>query len=112
MENGEFIITDDSSKLTMKSNGKLTIKTSMAIAGTDTELPIDIVADFNNIPHHLHQIYYESVVYKYYNSVNIYNNTEPTSHIQKEKSNVDKIVDIISNALLNSRLKKWYNNKF
>lgn len=105
MENGEFIITDDSSKLTMKGNGKLTIKTSMTIAGTDTYLPIDIVADFNNIPHQLHQIYYESVVHKYNNSVNIYNNTkddEPYPMTIKEKQRewrLNKIVDLICKAI-------------
>ena len=77
MEKGEFIITDDSSKLTMKGNGKLVIKTNITVVGTNTELPIDIVANFSDIPHSLHQIYYDAMISKYYSSTSIYNNTEP-----------------------------------
>jgi hypothetical protein len=79
-------ITDDSTKLTVSGNGKLAIKTNITIVGTDTELPIDIVADFSNIPEHLHQIYYESMVYKYSNSVSIYNNVEPIKKVEKDKN--------------------------
>lgn len=82
MEKREFIITDDSSKLTINS--------SICIKGTDTELPIDIVADFSDIPHSLHQIYYDAIISKYYNSTSIYNITEtpkpPKDRIMKEQS--------------------------
>ena len=96
-------ISTDSRHLTMKGNGKVQIKTSIQIYGTGTKMPVTVEADFTNIPHHLHQIYFQSLVSQYNTSVNVYNNTkddEPKT-IKEKKSEwrLNRIVDIISKAI-------------
>ncbi len=96
-------ITLDSGHLTMKGTGKVQIKTSIQIYGTGTKMPVTVEADFTNIPHHLHQIYFQSLVSQYNTSVNVYNNTkddEPkTIKEQKSEWRLNRIVDIISKAI-------------
>ncbi len=96
-------ITPDNGRLTMTGSGLVTINTSIKIYGTGTELPIKIVADFNNVPHNLHSLYYQSLTHQYNTSVNVYNNTkedEPKT-IKEKKSEwrINRIVDIISKAI-------------
>ena len=96
-------ITPDNGRLTMKGSGLVTINTSIKIYGTGTELPIKIVADFNNIPHNLHSLYFQSLTHQYNTSVRVYNNTkedEPKT-IKEKKSEwrINRIVDIISKAI-------------
>lgn len=67
--------------------------------GTGTELPIEIVGDFKDIPQHLHQIYLESMMSSY-SSTNVYDNTkddkEPmTIEEQKREWRLNKIVNLI-----------------
>ena len=100
-------ISNDSSYLTMKGSGKVYIKTSIKIYGTGTELPVTIEADFNNIPHNLHQIYYQSLVSQYNTSWNVYDNTKdeeqepyPMTIEEKQKEwRWNKIVNLISKAI-------------
>ena len=96
-------ITPDNGSLTMEGSGLVTINTSIKIYGTGTELPIKIVADFNNIPHELHYLYYQSLVSQYNTSVNVYDNTkedEPkTIEEQKSEWRLNRIVDIICKAI-------------
>ncbi len=93
-------ITPDNGRLTMKGSGLVTINTSIKIYGTGTELPIKIVADFNNIPHNLHSLYFQSLTHQYNTSVNVYNNTkedEPKTIAEKKSEwRINRIVDIIS----------------
>ena len=100
---GSINITPDNGRLTMKGSGLVTINTSIKMYGTGTELPIKIVADFNNIPHNLHSLYYQALTHQYNTSVNVYNNTkddEPKT-IKEKKSEwrINRIVDIISKAI-------------
>jgi hypothetical protein len=88
----------------MKGSGLVKIKTRIKIYGTGTELPVEITADFNNIPHHLHQSYLQSLTYQYNTSVSVYNNTEeePYPMTIKERQRewrLNKIVDIICKGL-------------
>ena len=96
-------ISLDSGRLTMKGSGKVQIKTSIQIYGTGTKMPVTVEADFTNIPHHLHQIYYQSLISQYNTSVNVYNNTkddEPkTIREKKSEWRINRIVDIISKAI-------------
>ncbi len=96
-------ITLDSGHLTMRGSGKVQIKTSIQIYGTGTKMPVTIEADFTNIPHHLHQIYFQSLISQYNTSVNVYNNTkddEPkTIREKKSEWRLNRIVDIISKAI-------------
>ena len=96
-------ITPDNGRLTMKGNGKVQIKTSIQIYGTGTKMPVTVEADFTDIPHHLHQTYFQSLISQYNKSVGIYNNTkedEPkTIKEQKSEWRLNRIVDIISKAI-------------
>jgi hypothetical protein len=96
-------ISLDSGHLTMKGSGKVQIKTSIQIYGTGTKMPVIIEADFTGIPHHLHQIYFQSLTSQYNTSVNVYSNTkddEPkTIKEQKSEWRLNRIVDIISKAI-------------
>ena len=93
----------DNGRLTMKGNGKVQIKTSIQIYGTGTKMPVTVEADFTDIPHHLHSLYYQSLISQYNTSVGIYNNTkddEPkTIKEQKSEWRLNRIVDIISKAI-------------
>ena len=96
-------ITPDNGRLTMKGNGKVQIKTSIQIYGTGTKMPVTVEADFTDIPHHLHQTYFQSLISQYNTSVGIYDNTkedEPkTIKEQKSEWRLNRIVDIISKAI-------------
>jgi hypothetical protein len=94
-------ISFDSGHLTMKGSTKATIKSSIRIVGTGTELPIEVVGDFKDIPQNLHQAYIQSMLASY-GSVNVYNYTEPepkTIREQKSEWRLNRIVDIISRAI-------------
>jgi hypothetical protein len=94
-------ITNDNGSLTMKGSSKAIIKSSIKIVGTNSVLPIEIVGDFKDIPHNLHQIYMQSMLASY-GSVNVYNNTEPepkTIEEQKSEWRLNRIVDIISKVI-------------
>jgi hypothetical protein len=94
-------ITLDSGHLTMKGSTKAQINTSIRIVGTGTELPIQIIGEFKDIPPHLHGMYIQAMQGSY-GSVNVYNNTEPepkTIKEQKSEWRINRIVDIISKAI-------------
>jgi len=98
-------IMPDNGRLTMKGSGLVTIKTSIKIYGTGTELPIKIVADFNNIPHNLHSLYYQSLISNYNTNIVAHKNLsevddEPKT-IKEKKSEwrINRIVDIICKAI-------------
>lgn len=100
---GNINITPDNGRLTMKGNGKVQIKTSIQIYGTGTKMPVTVEADFTNIPHNLHSLYFQSLTHQYNTSVRVYNNTkedEPKT-IKEKKSEwrINRIVDIISKAI-------------
>lgn len=103
MEN-QITITPDDGSLTMKGSGLVQINTKIEMVGTNTELPIKIVADFSKVPHNLHHLYYNSLIHQYNTGVNVYNNTdedEPKT-IEEKKSEwrINRIVDILSNKIL------------
>jgi hypothetical protein len=94
-------ITNDNGSLTMKGSSKAIIKSSIKIVGTNSVLPIEIVGDFKDIPHNLHQIYMQSMLASY-GSVNVYNNTEPepkTIEEQKSEWRLNRLVELISKAI-------------
>ena len=84
----------------MQGSGKVTIKSSIKIAGSGTHLPIECTADFSTIPTHLHQVYFDAFKYQYNSQVNVHNNTEPlTIKEQKSEWRLNRITDIILNAI-------------
>ena len=98
-------ISNDSSHLTMEGSGKVQIKTSIKIYGTGTQLPVTIEADFNNIPHNLHYLYYQSLVSNYNTNIVAHKNLskvedEPKT-IKEKKSEwrLNRLVELISNVI-------------
>lgn len=95
------LIPDNGSMIT-KGSGKVTINTEINIDGTSTKLPVIIEADFTNVPHHLHQVYLQSFIYKYNTSVNVYNNTDDEPKTIEEKKSewrLNRIAKIIAKAI-------------
>jgi hypothetical protein len=108
-------INTDSSHLTMQGSGKVTIKSSIKIAGSGTHLPIECTADFSNIPTDLHQVYFDALRYQYSSQVSVHNNTEPfntagpeplTIEEQKSEWRLNRIVDLFCNAIHKGNLFK------
>jgi len=100
----DLYVTSADNSITMKGSGLVTINTSIKIYGTGTELPIKIVADFNNVPHNLHEKYLQSLIYKYNTSVNVYDNTNDEPKTIKEKKSgwrINRIVDILYKVIQN-----------
>jgi hypothetical protein len=98
-------ITPDNGSITMKGSGLVTINTSIKIYGTGTELPIKIVADFNNIPHSLHYLYYQSLISNYNTNIVAHKNLskvedEPKT-IEEKKSEwrLNRLVELISKVI-------------
>lgn len=94
-------ISNDSSHLTMEGSTKVTINTSQTIVGTGTVLPIQIIADFKDVPPHLHQLYMQSM-WASYGSVNVYDNTneEPkTIEEQKSEWRINKLVKLLMKVI-------------
>jgi hypothetical protein len=96
----ENLIIGDSSNLIMNVKPTVSIKNSISIAGSDTELPVEIVADFTNIPQHLHGIYLSALDSKYNSDLRIWENIESrtpepkTIEEKKRDWRLNKIVDI------------------
>lgn len=96
----ENLIIGDSSNLIMNAKPVVTLKNSISIVGSDTELPIEIVADFTNIPQHLHGIYLSALDSKYNSDVRVFGNIEPkeaepkTIEDKKRDWRLNKLVDI------------------
>jgi hypothetical protein len=47
----------DTSHLTIKTTTKVQIRGCFEIAGSNTELPVTLEADFKDIPQHLHEAF-------------------------------------------------------
>ena len=76
MENNKFIITSDDNNLIVTTLPKVVIRSTIEIIGTNTELPITITADFNNIPKELHYQYYQALTYQYHKDVKVHSNID------------------------------------
>jgi hypothetical protein len=70
-----IIFSNNSSHLTIQGNTKAIIKASINIVGTNTNLPIEIVGEFKDIPQHLHQMYMQTMMNSY-GSTTVYANTK------------------------------------
>jgi hypothetical protein len=100
---GNFNLQPDNGRLTMKGTGKVQIKTSIQIYGTGTKMPVMVEADFSNIPHNLHSIYYNSLISQYNTSLNVYDNTkddEPKT-IEEKKSEwrLNRLAELFTKAI-------------
>ena len=91
-------ITPDNGSLTMQGSGKVQIKTSIKIYGTGTDLPVTIEADFTDIPHNLHSLYYQSLISHY--------NTNIVAH-----KNLSKVDDEPYPMTIEEKQKEWRWNR-
>ena len=65
--------TNGSENMTIKLSSKVTMHSSITAVGSGTELPIEITADFENIPPHLH-VHYIDAMKTSFRAVNLYVN--------------------------------------
>lgn len=99
----ENLIIGDSSNLIMNVKPIVKLKNSISIVGSNTELPIEIVADFTNIPQHLHGTYLSALDSKYNADVRICGKVEPkesepkTIEEKKRDWRLNRLVDIFCN---------------
>ena len=96
----ENIALDTNSNLTINVKPIVKVTTTISIMGTNIELPIDITADFTNIPPHLHGIYLSTLNDRYNSDINIWDSTgdmtpEPKT-IEESKSEwrLNRLTDI------------------
>jgi hypothetical protein len=97
----ENITFDTNSYLTINVKPIVKVNKTISIVGSDHELPVEITADFTNIPPHLHGIYLSAIDSRYDSGIKIWDNTgdmtpEPKT-IEEGKSEwrLNRIVDII-----------------
>ena len=105
-----MITFNESENLMIKGSTKVIIKSSISIVGTDTELPIDITADFKDIPPHLHQIYMQSMMSSY-GRVNVYDNTKDEIKPPSNKNNMNRLKQLFSQIWLGFTLSNEFRNK-
>ena len=74
----ETISLSDNKNFTVDSSTKVTIYSEMGISNIG--LPIEITADFKNIPPHLHEMFLTTMIYQYHNQ-----------YVVSPKKNVDII---------------------
>jgi len=86
---------DSNNTFTIKGSNEVTINNSIEILGTNTELPVKVIADFSNVPTHLHDIYLKSFQYQYDKDVRVWSNTSEPIKVKPKKSLLDKILLII-----------------
>lgn len=72
----ELTLDINKGDLTINTKPIVKIETSIEIGGTKAELPIEITADFTNVPTHLHQMYFDLFKYQYVGSVKVHNSVE------------------------------------
>jgi hypothetical protein len=78
-EDNRELKLDNNNKLSIKSTNNVVIKSSITIVGSNITLPVEIIADFSNIPNYLHYEYYQALIYQYNEDIKIYNNVDKES---------------------------------
>jgi hypothetical protein len=93
----ENLTLSTGNNLTIDVKPIVSIKNSISIACTDTELPVEIVADFTGVPQHLHGIYLSALDSKYNSNVKIFRNEEPKTIEEKKRDwRLNKLADIFT----------------
>lgn len=93
---------NSSENLTVNMKPIVKIQTNLDLIGTKTTLPVEIVADFTNVPENMHETYLSAFKYQYMGSVKIYNQTNkeiPSPKNQEKNLRVNKFVNLISSLI-------------
>ena len=97
----ENITLETNNNLTINVKPIVKVKNTISIVGSDHELPVEITADFTNIPSHLHEIYLMALQSRYNGNTKVWDSTdvetsEPKT-IEEKKSEwrKNKIIDLI-----------------
>jgi lipopolysaccharide export system protein LptA len=92
------ITIDSNNSLSIKGTSKVSIEAGILIAGSGTRLPVTITADFSEVPQEYHETYYQAFVYQYRGTSVVYENKESIKSDSKyKKSNIDKIIELVTN---------------
>ena len=97
----DYTLNIGNGNLTINTKPIVKIKTSLEIVGTGTELPIEIIADFTDVPTHLHQMYFDSFTQLYVGGIKVHNcieeGTEPMTTEEKKRDwGLNRLVDIFT----------------
>ena len=87
----------NTNKLTIDVKPIVKVKNTISIVGSDHELPVEVTADFTNIPSHLHESYLMALQGKYVGDTKIWvmtdTETPEPKTIKKQKKN--RIIDLM-----------------
>jgi hypothetical protein len=99
MEEEQFVINNNiNDSVIVNTDTKVKLITYMKIIGSKTELPIEIVADFKNIPESYHEIYFDMFKYEYMGDIVIHNNVNPKSEVKEIKKS-NKLVEFLTKKI-------------
>ena len=93
---------NSSENLTVNVKPMVKIKTNLDLIGTKTTLPIEIVADFTDVPESMRESYLSAFKYQYMGSVKIYsqfNDEKPSPKNQQKNLRTNKFVNLISSLI-------------
>ena len=95
-----MIEINSSNSLTINTKPIVRTITSIEIAGTGTELPVEVVADFSSVPTDLHGAYLEAFKYKYLPVTKVFDCTqESEEEVSSRSGRLDRLADIFLSAI-------------
>lgn len=71
------ITLSNNDRLVVINKGIVTIESSIELINTNTTLPVQITADFSNIPAELQHQYYQALAHQYHKDIKVYSNIHP-----------------------------------
>jgi hypothetical protein len=97
-EKSNVYTLETNNSITMEGSTDVVIDNTIKIVGTYTSLPVKVIADFSKIPQELHEMYIQALVNQYDKNSVVWNNLSTKDEVPpKKKSNLDKIIDILTN---------------
>ncbi len=95
-----MIEINSSNSLIINTKPIVRTTTSIEIAGTGTELPVEVVADFSNVPTNLHEVYLEAFKYKYLPATQVFDCTqESEEEVSSRSGRLNRLADIFLSAI-------------
>lgn len=96
-----MIEINSSNSLTINTKPIVKTITSIEIAGTGTELPVEVVADFSNVPTDLHGTYLEAFKYKYLPTIQVFDCTQESEEeeVSSRSGRLNRLADIFLSVI-------------